>query len=80
METKLDTVHTLQFACGAVAVLRALEISDATMAYSDFGKAIGLVEGAWEPAHRQQVADVLDLVSAVDKQTGSASAFHRIDP
>ena len=69
METKLDTLHTLQFACGAVAVLRALEISDATMAYSDLGKAIGLVEGAWEPAHRQQVADVLDLVSAVDKQT-----------
>ena len=25
METKLDTLHTLQFACGAVAVLRALE-------------------------------------------------------
>ena len=65
----LDVQARLEYARAAVAVLRALRIADRTMRYGEFGAAIGLGE-KWQPWHRQQIADILNLVAAAEQQAG----------
>lgn len=68
----LDVQARLECARAAVAVLRALQIADSTMRYSEFATAIGLMaEGSrWQPWHRQQIAGILRLVAVAEKQAG----------
>ena len=77
---KLDTLTLLQHACGAVSVLRSLKQDDRTTTYKPFAVAIGLIKpgGAWEPWHRRQVSDVLDLAALVAKHTGETLDFARV--
>jgi hypothetical protein len=65
----LDVQDKLECARCAVAVLRALKISDTKMSYGDFARAIGLIRGdeTWQVWHRQQVTDVLCIVAAVER-------------
>jgi hypothetical protein len=65
-----DVEDRLVFARAAVAVLRALKITDSTMRYGDFARAIGLISdgGRWEAWHRQEVADILQLIATVERQ------------
>jgi hypothetical protein len=75
----LDVQDRLEYARSAVAVLRSLQINEKTMSYGEFAKAIGLIpdtEG-WKPWHRQQVAEILNLVAAAELQ-GAKS--HNIRP
>jgi hypothetical protein len=80
----LDVEARLEYSRVAVAVLRALQNSDGEMCYGDFARAIGLVsvDETWKAWHRQQIADVLDLVAAAERQGRSAHIkplqFHRI--
>lgn len=69
---KIDVQDCLEYARCAVAVLRTLHIQDAEMTYSDFGKAIGLIADGekWEVWHRKQTSDILNIVSATEKQLG----------
>lgn len=71
MET-LDVQARLELARAAVAVLRSLRIADRTMRYSEFATAIGLIPdgGRWQPWHRQQIRDILNLVAATERQAG----------
>lgn len=66
----LDVQDRLEYARAAVAVLRALKITDSTMRYGELARAIGLIRegGRWEAWHRQQVADILQLVAATERQ------------
>jgi hypothetical protein len=70
---KLDVQARLQYARSAVAVLRALHIVDRTMGYKELGLAVGLISDneRWEPWHRQQTADILDVASAVENKAGA---------
>jgi hypothetical protein len=65
----LDVQARLEYARAAVAVLRALRTADRTMRYGEFAAAIGLGE-KWQPWHRQQIADILNLVAAAEQQAG----------
>jgi hypothetical protein len=65
----LDVQARLEYARAAVAVLRALRIADRTMRYGEFAAAIGLGD-KWQPWHRQQIADILNLVAAAERQAG----------
>lgn len=69
---KLDIQARLHCASSAVSVLKALQIRSETMTYGQFADAIGLLagDGKWRPWHRQQVSDILYLVSAAEKQGG----------
>ena len=71
----LDVGQRLQYAIAAVAVLRTLEATDRTMRYKHLAHAIGLIRlgGDWEPWHRQQVAEILKVVAAVERQAGRKS-------
>jgi hypothetical protein len=75
----LDVQDRLEYARSAVAVLRSLQITGKTMRYGEFAKAIGLISDTeiWKPWHRQQIAEILNLVAAAEKQ-GSKSPD--IDP
>ncbi len=68
----LDVQARLEYARAAVAVLRALRISDSTMRYGQLAAAIGLMSDndRWEPWHRQQIRDILNLVAATERQAG----------
>ncbi|MGA8613472.1 MAG: hypothetical protein WB760_17575 [Xanthobacteraceae bacterium] len=83
----LDVQDRLVYARAAVAVLRALKITGSTMRYGDLARAIGLIPdgGRWETWHRQEVADILQLVAAVERQGRSNEGaepleFERIVP
>ena len=69
---QLDVQARLEYARAAVAVLRALRITDRTMRYAQFATAIGLIsEGeGWQAWHRQQVVAILNLVAATENQAG----------
>lgn len=76
----LDVQARLEYARAAVAVLRALKIADRTMRYGEFAKAIGLMadgEG-WQPWHRQQIGDILNLIAAAEKQAGENTGIEPI--
>lgn len=54
-------------------------------AYAEFSAAIGLIGGGekWQPWHRQQIRDILNLVAATEEKAGSntgaeALQFERI--
>ncbi len=68
----LDVQARLEYARAAVAVIRALRIADGTMRYSEFASAIGLMSDGdhWQPWHRQQVGDILNLIAATERQAG----------
>ncbi|MGI8840229.1 MAG: hypothetical protein ACR2F8_05535 [Caulobacteraceae bacterium] len=53
----IDVQARLECARAAVAVLRALQITDKTMRYGEFAKAIGLIADGddWKPWHHQQI-------------------------
>lgn len=81
----LDVQARLECACAGVSVLRALRITNGTMRYGEFARAIGLIADGetWQPWHRQQVPEVLRIIAAVERQaganTGTASLeFERI--
>jgi len=67
---RLDVQARLEYARAAVAVLRALQISDKKMRYGEFAKAIGLISDneGWEAWHRTQVSEILNLVAATERQ------------
>jgi hypothetical protein len=71
---RVDVQARLEYARAAVAVLRALKISDRTMRYGEFAKAIGLIADnePWEVWHRNQVSDILRIVAAVEHQSTRA--------
>jgi len=70
----LDVQARLEYGRAAVAVLRALQISDRKMRYGEFAKAIGLMSDGegWEVWHRQQIRDILNLVAATERQGRNA--------
>ena len=70
----LNVETRLECARAAVAVLRALRISNNKMRYGEFAKAIGMMGESepWEVWHRNQITDILNLVGATERQAGSA--------
>jgi hypothetical protein len=69
----LDLQDLLEYSRAAVAVLRTLQIKDATMSYSDFARAIGLIESPdekWQPWHRQQTDAILNATAAIKGKAG----------
>jgi hypothetical protein len=68
----LDVQARLDYARAAVAVLRALKIADKTMRYGELSAAIGLKsdDDNWQPWHRQQIRDILNIVAATERQAG----------
>ena len=73
MENKfkpLDVQARLEYARAAVAVLRALKLSDSRMRYNELARAIGLMaeNENWDPWHRNQITDILNVVAAVEGQ------------
>jgi|SRR5215471_2131654 len=77
----LDVQSRLEFARAGVAVLRTLAIKKQTMRYHQFGIAIGLIDdGAkWEPWHRQQVADILQIIAAAEKTANRSSGTSALE-
>ena len=82
---QLDVGDRLKYAHAVVAELRTLEGLDATMRYRDLAKAIGLISpsGKWEAWHRQQIAEILQIVAAAERyrsgnKNSSALNFKRI--
>ena len=66
----LDVQARLEYARAAVAVLRALQISNTKMRYGAFAIAIGIMsEGEkWEVWHKNQIEDILNLTAAAERQ------------
>ena len=77
----LDVQERLEYARAGVAVLRALHLADKTLRYSEFAKAIGLIAdgGKWEAWHRQQVADILNVIAATEKTAGTKTGTQAIE-
>jgi hypothetical protein len=77
----LDVQARLEYARAAVAVLRALKIAHRTMRYGEFAKAIGLMtdDEGWQPWHRQQIGDILNLIAAAEKQAGQNTDLDPIE-
>jgi hypothetical protein len=77
----LDVQARLEFARAGAAVLRALALVDKTMRYHQFGIAVGLIadDAKWEPWHRQQVQDVLNIISAVEDTANKNSGTARLE-
>ncbi len=71
----LSVAERLDYARAAVAVLRALEITQGTMRYIDLARSIGLMSDTdnWEPRLRQQIEDILQLVAAAERQKGGGA-------
>ena len=80
----LDIQDLLEYARAAVAVLRTLQISDSTMSYADFARAIGLLESpedVWRAWHRQQTEAILKATAAIElkaKMKSMALEYNRI--
>jgi hypothetical protein len=71
---KLTVQQKIAHAASGAAVLRTLVITDAKLTYQQFGEAIGLITGKWEPWHRSQVSDVLYAISAIEKRRPDGSS------
>jgi len=78
---KLDVQARLEYGRAAVAVIRALKISNRQMRYGEFARAIGLISDGegWQPWHRQQVRDILNLVAATQRQAGENESFEQLE-
>jgi len=80
----LDVQARPEYARAAVAVLRALQVTNGKMKYRDFAIAIGVMGQGdkWEVWHRTQITDILNLTAAAEHQgrpVGSISLeFERI--
>jgi hypothetical protein len=80
----LDVQARLEYARAAVAVLRALQVSNSTMKYRQFAIAIGMMaeDEEWKVWHRTQITAILNLTAAAEKQGRSADSrpleFERI--
>jgi hypothetical protein len=50
------------------------------MRYSEFATAIGLMSDgeSWQPWHRQQIRDILNLVAATERQAGGNTGLEPI--
>jgi hypothetical protein len=72
----LNVQDRLEYARCAVAVIRALKITDRTMRYNELARAIGLMSDGhrWEPWHRQQIEAILHIAAAVEKQRWGGEA------
>ena len=79
----LDVQEQLEFARATVAVLRTLVILDTdsqkeTMTYRELANVIGLISDSpndrWQPWHRQQVRNILNLVAAIESKGGKKIA------
>jgi hypothetical protein len=77
----LDVQDRLEYSRAAVAVLRSLKITGSTMRYGELARAIGLIPdgGRWEPWHRQQIADILQLVAAAERQGHAKAGAEPLD-
>ena len=73
---RLNVQDRLEYARCAVAVLRALKITDRTMRYNELARAIGLMSDndRWEPWHRQQIEAILQIAAAVERQRWGGEA------
>ena len=71
----IDAQARLEYARAAVAVLRALKITDRKMRYGELAKAIGLIadDEAWHISHRGQITDILNLAAATEHQAKTAA-------
>jgi hypothetical protein len=72
-----------RYARCAVAVIRALKITNTNMRYEALGRAIGLISDGdlWEARHRQQVEAILSIAAAVEKQRwgGGSTTIEPLD-
>jgi hypothetical protein len=77
----IDVQARLEYAGAAVAVLRSLRIAESTMRYGQFATAIGLKSESepWQPWHRQQVRDILNLVAATEHQAGNKAGTNPLE-
>ena len=77
----LDVQARLEYGRAAVAVLRALKIANSTMRYGEFAKAIGLMADGedWQPWHRQQIGDILNLIAATERQAGQHTGVDSLE-
>jgi hypothetical protein len=69
----LDVQGSLEYACAAVAVYRALAIENRKMTFGNFAKAIGFMSQneRWKPGlHSRQIGTILDLIAAAQNLTG----------
>jgi hypothetical protein len=55
-----------KYARRAVAVIRALKITDRTMRHNELARVIGIMsnQDRWEPCHRQQIEAILQIAAA----------------
>jgi hypothetical protein len=69
----LDVQSRLEYARAGVAVIRALSLAGAKISYGNFASAIGLISDGdkWQPWHRQQVRDLLDIIAVAEKTAGA---------
>jgi hypothetical protein len=69
----MDTKRVLECALAGISVLRALKATDSKLTYGQFARAIGLLgdNDPWKIQYRDQVADVLNVISAIDKMTSA---------
>jgi hypothetical protein len=68
----LDAQSRLEYGRAAIAVLRALRLINGKMRYHEFARAIGLMteDEDWQPWHRNQITDILNVAGAVERQAG----------
>ena len=77
----LDAESRLDCARAAVGVLRGLKLKNERMRYNELARAIGLMteEEEWRVWHRQQIADILNLAAAAERQVGANSEYTPIE-
>jgi len=73
----LDVQSRLEYARAAVAVLRALQVTNGKMRYRDLAIAIGVMshDEKWEVWHRTQLTDILNLAAAAENQGRPAGSI-----
>ena len=77
----LDVQDMLEHSRCAVAVLRALKMTEQKMTYQQFARAIGLMADAdtWNARYKTVVGEVLKLVAATEKRVGKNSAIANLE-
>ena len=78
---RFDVRDRLQYAMATISVLRSLALTDRTMQYGQLAQAIGLIPptGAWKVWHRQQIAEILQIIAAVERQAGPNTGAARVE-
>src|SRR4051812_29084627 len=77
----LDVQDRLEYALCGVAVLRALQITDRTITYQQFARAIGLMaEGdKWTARSKTVADDTLKLIAATERRAGKKSGISDLE-